>query len=51
MHNSDPTDAAQVPPSTLRKHIGEPEVAHDDHHHGRDRRNSKPTAQEVHRGL
>lgn len=46
----DPTDAAQVPPSTLRAHIGEPVVEHDGdhaHHH----RNSAGTHQETHRGL
>ncbi|KAK1995760.1 hypothetical protein LX36DRAFT_682870 [Colletotrichum falcatum] len=47
----DPTDASQVPPSVLAKHIGEPEIAHDDHGHGRARRNSKVSHQETHRGL
>ncbi|KAF6814527.1 cell surface protein [Colletotrichum musicola] len=47
----DPTDAAQVPPSVLAKHIGEPEIAHGDHGHDRVRRNSKVSAQDLHRGL
>ncbi|KAI1344874.1 hypothetical protein F5Y15DRAFT_363943 [Xylariaceae sp. FL0016] len=47
----DPTDAAQVPPSVLQKHTGGPEIAHGDHSHGRERRNSIKTAQETHRGL
>ncbi|KAF4940426.1 Collagen alpha-5(VI) chain [Colletotrichum fructicola] len=47
----DPTDAAQVPPSVLAKHIGEPQIAHDDHGHNRARRNSKVSAQDLHRGL
>ncbi|PGH09865.1 hypothetical protein AJ79_05591 [Helicocarpus griseus UAMH5409] len=38
--NKDPTDAAQVPPSVMSKHIGHPEVAHDDHTHDRARRHS-----------
>ncbi|KAI0601345.1 hypothetical protein F4775DRAFT_589563 [Biscogniauxia sp. FL1348] len=52
-HNvhKDPTDAAQVPPSTLREHIGEPLVEHGDHSHHREHRNSLKTAQEAHRGL
>ncbi|KAB5572594.1 hypothetical protein GE09DRAFT_677945 [Coniochaeta sp. 2T2.1] len=49
--HKDPTDAAQVPPSVLARHIGEPEIAHDDHHHGRDRRNSSATHQETYRGV
>lgn len=47
----DPTDAAQVPPSVLAKHIGEPQIAHDDDGHNRARRNSKVSAQDLHRGL
>ncbi|KAK2020966.1 hypothetical protein LX32DRAFT_632336, partial [Colletotrichum zoysiae] len=47
----DPTDAAQVPPSVLASHIGEPQIAHGDHGHGRARRNSKVSHQETHRGL
>ncbi|KAI0134381.1 hypothetical protein BJ170DRAFT_679276 [Xylariales sp. AK1849] len=47
----DPTDAAQVPPSVMRQHIGEPTIGHSDHGHGRDRRNSLATAQETHRGI
>ncbi|OJD12339.1 hypothetical protein AJ78_07046 [Emergomyces pasteurianus Ep9510] len=38
--NRDPTDAAQVPPSVMSKHIGAPEVAHDDLTHERERRHS-----------
>ncbi|KAI0421389.1 hypothetical protein F5X98DRAFT_271642 [Xylaria grammica] len=49
--NKDPTDAAQVPPSTLQKAIGGPSVEHDDEHHGRERRHSLKTSQETHRGL
>ncbi|KAI1091022.1 hypothetical protein F5B19DRAFT_493842 [Rostrohypoxylon terebratum] len=30
----DPTDAAQVPPSVLREHVGEPIVEHGGHKHG-----------------
>ncbi|KAH8911927.1 hypothetical protein BR93DRAFT_33822 [Coniochaeta sp. PMI_546] len=47
----DPTDAAQVPPSVLRQTIGDPVVEHDDHHHGRDRRNSSATHQERYSGV
>ncbi|KAK2054084.1 hypothetical protein LY76DRAFT_492594, partial [Colletotrichum caudatum] len=47
----DPTDAAQVPPSVLASHIGEPQIAHGDHGHGRARRNSKVSHQDTHRGL
>ncbi|KAK4179309.1 hypothetical protein QBC36DRAFT_78777 [Triangularia setosa] len=47
----DPTDAAQVPPSVLRKHLGDPVVEHDDHHHHRERRNSVKTHQEAFSGI
>ncbi|KAK5987171.1 hypothetical protein PT974_11289 [Cladobotryum mycophilum] len=46
----DPTDAAQVPPSVLRKHIGEPTIEHNDAKHDRERRHSV-SHQEQHRGL
>ncbi|KAK3941268.1 hypothetical protein QBC46DRAFT_106849 [Diplogelasinospora grovesii] len=49
--NRDPTDASQVPPSVLRQHIGEPTIAHDDHGHHRERRNSVKTHQETFRGI
>ncbi|PGH31609.1 hypothetical protein GX50_05600 [[Emmonsia] crescens] len=42
-HNKDPTDAAQVPPSVMSKHIGAPDVAHDDPTHDRARRHSVKT--------
>ncbi|KAL1840438.1 hypothetical protein VTJ49DRAFT_476 [Mycothermus thermophilus] len=47
----DPTDAAQVPPSVLRKHVGEPIVEHDDVHHHRARRNSVKSHQEAFSGV
>jgi hypothetical protein len=50
LQGKDPTDAAQVPPSVLRKSIGEPELAHDDPAHGRSERHSV-SHQETHRGL
>lgn len=46
----DPTDAAQVPPSVLRKHIGEPSIEHGDSTYDRVRRHSV-SHQEQHRGL
>jgi hypothetical protein len=49
--NRDPTDASQVPPSVLRQHVGEPTLEHNDHHHGRERRNSSATHQETYRGM
>ena len=49
--NRDPTDAAQVPPSVLKKTLGDPQIEHDDHHHGRERRNSSATHQETYRGI
>lgn len=51
MGNRDPTDAAQVPPSVLRQHVGEVQIEHDDVHHGRARRNSVKSHQETFRGL
>ncbi|OAA42093.1 ATG5 protein [Metarhizium rileyi] len=36
----DPTDAAQVPPSVLQKHIGDPTVEHGDASHERGKRHS-----------
>ena len=50
MAHKDPTDAAQVPPSVLQKHVGGVHVAHDDHSHDRERRHSV-SHQEQHRGL
>ncbi|KAK5652436.1 hypothetical protein OQA88_10480 [Cercophora sp. LCS_1] len=47
----DPTDAAQVPPSVLRAHLGDPIIEHDDKHHRRERRNSVRSAQEEFRGI
>ncbi|EEQ85793.1 hypothetical protein RJZ56_004440 [Blastomyces dermatitidis] len=38
--NKDPTDAAQVPPSVMSKHVGAPEVTHNDPKHERTRRHS-----------
>ncbi|TGJ81460.1 hypothetical protein E0Z10_g7301 [Xylaria hypoxylon] len=49
--HKDPTDAAQVPPSTMQAAIGRPSVEHGDQHHGRERRHSLKTSQETHRGL
>ncbi|KAK3498994.1 uncharacterized protein B0T23DRAFT_449892 [Neurospora hispaniola] len=49
--HKDPTDAAQVPPSVLRKSIGEPVIEHDDHGHHRERRNSIKTHQETYSGI
>ncbi|PGH05052.1 hypothetical protein GX51_03150 [Blastomyces parvus] len=40
LDNKDPTDAAQVPPSVMSKHVGAPEVAHNDPKHDRMRRHS-----------
>ncbi|KAL8376199.1 hypothetical protein RB595_007349 [Gaeumannomyces hyphopodioides] len=51
MTGRDPLDAAQVPPSVMQKHLGEPVVEHDDHGHDRARRNSRATAQENFRGI
>ncbi|KAH7255799.1 uncharacterized protein BKA55DRAFT_507954 [Fusarium redolens] len=45
----DPTDATQVPPSVLQKHVPT-EIAHDDPHSDHSRRHSS-THQETHRGL
>ncbi|KAG6258095.1 hypothetical protein E4U49_006567 [Claviceps purpurea] len=49
MEERDPTDAAQVPPSVLQKHIGKPTIEHDDATHDRERRHSV-SHQEQHRG-
>ncbi|KAH7632606.1 hypothetical protein B0T09DRAFT_257281 [Sordaria sp. MPI-SDFR-AT-0083] len=49
--HKDPTDAAQVPPSVLRKSIGEPVIEHEDHGHHRERRNSIKTHQETYSGI
>ncbi|KAJ4419781.1 hypothetical protein N0V85_000853 [Neurospora sp. IMI 360204] len=49
--HKDPTDAAQVPPSVLRKNVGEPIIEHDDHGHHRERRNSIKTHQETYSGI
>ncbi|KAL9476559.1 hypothetical protein ACSS6W_006400 [Trichoderma asperelloides] len=46
----DPTDAAQVPPSVLQKHIGAPVIEHGDRNYDRVRRHSV-SHQEQHRGL
>ncbi|KAH8156741.1 hypothetical protein CIB48_g11507 [Xylaria polymorpha] len=50
MHK-DPTDAAQVPPSVMQKAVGKPTILHDDVNHGRERRHSLKTSQEVEHGL
>lgn len=50
MAHKDPTDAAQVPPSVLQKHIGTPSVEHADEGHDRAKRHSI-SHQEQHRGL
>ncbi|KAK4237472.1 hypothetical protein C8A03DRAFT_44683 [Achaetomium macrosporum] len=47
----DPTDAAQVPPSVLRQHVGAPSIEHDDSTHHRERRNSVQTHQERFSGI
>ncbi|KAK0728716.1 hypothetical protein B0T26DRAFT_637976 [Lasiosphaeria miniovina] len=49
--NKDPTDAAQVPPSVLQRHIGGPLIAHNDTRHHRERRNSVKTHQETFSGI
>ncbi|KAK1253544.1 hypothetical protein MKX07_001621 [Trichoderma sp. CBMAI-0711] len=46
----DPTDAAQVPPSVLQKHIGKPSIEHDNHSYDRERRHSVHQ-REQHHGL
>ncbi|OJD22267.1 hypothetical protein ACJ73_06390 [Blastomyces percursus] len=38
--NKDPMDAAQVPPSVMSKHVGAPEVTHNDPKHDHTRRHS-----------
>ncbi|KAK4244612.1 hypothetical protein C7999DRAFT_35039 [Corynascus novoguineensis] len=47
----DPTDAAQVPPSVLKKHVGGPSIEHEDTTHHRERRHSIKTHQETFRGI
>jgi hypothetical protein len=47
----DPTDAAQVPPSVLKKHLGGPSIEHEDTTHHRERRNSIKTHQESFSGI
>ncbi|TLD25010.1 hypothetical protein PspLS_05576 [Pyricularia sp. CBS 133598] len=49
--SKDPTDAAQVPPSVMRKTLGDPVVEHDDHLHARDDRHRRASAQEDFRGV
>lgn len=46
----DPTDATQVPPSVMQKHVGPPTISHDDDRHDRESRHSV-SHQEQHRGL
>lgn len=46
----DPTDASQVPPSVLQKHVGPPTIEHDDATHDRERRHSIHK-REAHHGL
>ncbi|KAI5462475.1 hypothetical protein BGZ63DRAFT_383905 [Mariannaea sp. PMI_226] len=48
--HKDPTDAAQVPPSVMQKHIGPPVIAHDNPTRDHARRHSV-SHQEQHRGL
>ncbi|KAG5979576.1 hypothetical protein E4U55_005002 [Claviceps digitariae] len=50
MDKRDPTDAAQVPPSVMQKHIGKPSIEHGDKSHDRERRNSV-SHQEQYRGI
>lgn len=47
----DPTDAAQVPPSVLAQHVGEPVIGHGDTGYDRVRRNSSTSHQETFRGI
>jgi len=47
----DPTDAAQVPPSVLSKHVPGPLIEHGDDTHHRERRNSVKTHQETFSGI
>ncbi|CAK7272358.1 hypothetical protein SEPCBS119000_005080 [Sporothrix epigloea] len=47
----DPTDAAQVPPSVLAQHVGEPIVGHGGVANDRIRRNSSTSHQETFRGI
>ncbi|POS68574.1 hypothetical protein DHEL01_v213032 [Diaporthe helianthi] len=46
--HKDPTDAAQVPPSVLREHVGDPDILHNDPHHGHDQRHGSVSHQEAH---
>ena len=46
--HKDPTDAAQVPPSVLREHVGDPDIVHNDPHHGHDQRHGSVSHQEAH---
>lgn len=48
--NKDPTDAAQVPPSVMQQHLGEPIIAHNNPTSDHARRHSI-SHQEQHRGL
>jgi hypothetical protein len=50
-YNRDPTDAAQVPPSVLQRHVGGPMVEHENPGHHRERRNSIKTHQETFSGV
>lgn len=47
----DPTDAAQVPPSVLRQHVGDPSVEHGDISHRRSDRHQSLSHQDAHRGI
>lgn len=47
----DPRDAAQVPPSVLKEHIGHPSIEHGDHNHGHSERHGSVSHQEAHRGI
>lgn len=49
--HKDPTDAAQVPPSVLREHVGDPIIEHGDHTHAREARHQSVSHQEAHRGI
>lgn len=49
--HKDPTDASQVPPSVMQKHVGGPTIEHEDHSHDRARRNSQATHQENFSGI
>ncbi|KAK4214748.1 hypothetical protein QBC37DRAFT_386920 [Rhypophila decipiens] len=47
----DPTDAAQVPPSVLQQHLGEPTIEHEHKHDSSARRNSVKSHQERFSGI